>query len=431
MKWKFVGFCSRKLLAGRQRLLLTGAVVAAAAALTYTYFAVEYVLHAMVVGVADSTPHIRVFVPSGGSGSPGKLVHALSGINGVIRCDEGTVVEGDWHIVTRMIPENYDDRGEPHHAGIIPVQWTAYAFDNESYRPPTMLENVYSPGTRRQMEQRAADDPILVLDDMRERERRENWVIVNRHFSSLFPDSAGSFVDPFEVANPRTETDPVQCRIAGIIANSPFDIGLSGKRYMLYTRDNVIEKFVPSDERLAVVDLSLERRTDSEDLAKRIRGDHGLERVQTWQDVNGAALPFIGGIRLSTYSGMAAIAILAILGVAVAIVMTIEDRRRQLATLFAMGMNATELRLVFVVAGVRLVFMSSILGLLLAYCLARVSLPIWESVMENFFHPYRSALAYDIGALVCICLFMTVVAGTASWVASRSITTSDPVTYLR
>ncbi len=431
MKWNFVYFCSKKFLAGRLRWLLTGAVMAAAMALAYTYFAVEYVLYATIISVADSTPHIRVFVPSGSDYSSLSLVQELSDMNGVTRCDEGMVVEGNWHIVTRKMPENYSDRGEPHHADIIPVQWTSYAFNKGSYRPPTMLENVYSPGTRHQVEQRAEDDPILVLNDMRERERLENWVIVNRRFSSLFPDGAGSFVDPFEVTNPRTDTEHVQCRIAGIVANSPFDIGLSGRRYILYTCDNVMEKFTAVDERIAVVDLSLEHRTDAEALAKRIQTEYGLERVQTWQSVNGAALPFIDGIRLSTYSGMAAIATLAVIGVAVAIIMAIEDRRRQLATLFAMGMNAVELRLVFVLAGVRLVLIASILGLLLAYGLARASLPAWKSIMENFFHPNHSVLTYDPVVLAGICLIMAAVAGLASWFASRSITTDDPITYLR
>lgn len=246
------------------------------------------------------------------------------------------------------------------------------------------------------------------------------------------PPDASYFAHQFGIANPGLPGQtPVACRIAGVIANSPFDVGQTGGRNLFYASRELIEKLTRPEDRRTVVDVALKDRMDAEKVAGRVRATWGFDNVQTWMDANASALPFINGIRIAAYSGMAAIACLAIIGVGVAIVMTIEDRRRQLAILYAMGMDATELRFIFLLAGVKLVVVSSILGLLLAYGLATLSLPFWKNLVENFFHSYRAELVYSFPALVLMVALAALVAMAASWLASRAVTASDPITSLR
>ena len=433
MKWRFINFCSGKLLAGKQRLLLAGAVAVSAAALSYTYFAVEYVVNATVVSVADSSPHIRIRLPAGTATPPAALLAELAAEKGIVRCDAGIAAERDWHVVVRRNPAGADAEGGMHHANSVRMRWTGYAFDSDGYRPPCLLENVYDSSSRRRLERDPRDEPVRIVADTRESERRENWVIVNRHFTSLFPPDSGIFAHPFEVVDPGAEAagEPLVCRVAGVVANSPFDIGASGKKYVLFTRTDIVEAITRPEERAAVIDISLDDRMAARATAERIASRWESVDVETWMEANAAALPFIRGIRISVYSGMAAVAFLAILGVGVAIVMAVEDRKRQLATLFAMGMDATELRLIFLFAGAKLVLASSLLGLCLASALAFASLPHWRDMMENFFHPQRAELVFNAFSLAGICLLMTVTAMAVSWIASRAVTASDPVVSLR
>jgi ABC-type lipoprotein release transport system permease subunit len=283
------------------------------------------------------------------------------------------------------------------------------------------------------MERKPEDEPVRILDDMRERERRENWVIVNRHFASLFPYGSAPLAFPFEIANSRAAEPgaPVLCRAAGTIANSPFDIGLTDKRYLLYTRLDVLEKVARAESPVKVIDISLANRLDAKAAAEAIKAKWGFSDMETWMDVNAAALPFIAGIRISAYSGMVAIALLSILGMGIAITMTIEDRKRQLAILFAMGMNAVELRLIFLVAGVKLVFTASTAGIAAAYILALLSLPHWERMLESFFHPHQAGLAFSAASLVSMLFLLTLSSLATAWVASRMVTKYDPVVGLR
>ena len=425
----FTQFYSKKILTRRQSAVLYGSVIICLIAFTYTYFATEYIIAAMLGSIADTSPHIRIFVPS--QTEADAIVEKYK--TKALRIGTGIVVEKDFYVQSRKMATEIGKPGEIYFAGTKRIKFVGYPFNHESYRPPILLENVYSRANRELTMRRPQDEPIRIITDPDEKEQKENWAIVSKGITSIFPLGPSQFGDLFEVTTtmPQNTQKKIKLRTAGYLSDSPLALSSESTGNVIYTKLTLVDKLSSPEEQRIIVDISLRDRLTADVLAKRIIHDHPNVTVETWTKVNPIALPFLRGIRLSAYAGVSAIVLLSIIGISVLIRMLVMEKSKQLAILYAMGYNTLQLRLIFLYVGLRVAVISIISGGLIGYILARLSLPHWKGIVENFSGATSPCLIMSPSFLAKAALLTLVLCLLAAWFPTGTIVKSDPINNLR
>ena len=238
---KLVRAYSSKILSARQKVILFSSVSICVFAFSYTYLAVKYMQNAMIISVADTQPHIRLYLASNDD-SP-KILDFLRKKKGIARADAGVLVEGEFNVVSRHQPTQIGKKGEIHFTGSKKIRFVGYSFYPEEYRPPVFLENVYSKSNRELAERRPNDEPIRIITDQRENEKKENWCIISKNLTSIFPLGPSAFGDLFEVVsiNNMGEAKHISFRTAGYLNDSPLTINNSTLPCVIYTKRKILE----------------------------------------------------------------------------------------------------------------------------------------------------------------------------------------------
>ena len=295
------------------------------------------------------------------------------------------------------------------------------------------MENIYSRTNRELTQRRPKDEPVRIITDPDEKEQQENWVILSKGITTIFPLGPSQFGDLFELTTGEiTGTQKkIKMRSAGYLSDSPLVLSSETNSNIIYTKQSLVCKISSPDERKYIVDISLKNRMAADKLAKKILCDYPQVTTETWTQVNPIALPFLRGIRLSSYAGVAAIVLLSIIGVCVLIRMLVMEKSKQLAILYAMGYNTLQLRFIFLYIGLRVAIISIVTGGGVGYILAHLSLPHWKNIVENFSGSASSHLIFSPTYLWGAALLTLILCLLAAWFPTGSIVKSDPINNLR
>ena len=424
----FIYFYSKKILSGRQRIILYGSVIICIMAFCYTYLAIEYICTTMLNSIADMSPHIRVFVTSPDLAK--KIIDENKHI--AQRIGTGIVAEKNFYIQTRKLATEIGKPGEIFFTGIKKIKLVGYPFDNENYRPPVLLENTYSKANRDLAERRPADEPIRIITDPDEREQKENWVIISKDLTSIFPLGPSQFGDVFELLTTDSsgKQSCIHFRTAGYLSGDPITIS-SGGNNIIYAKNSLIEKITAPEDRRLVVDISLNDSLSADQISKDLLNRYPEITTETWIELNPAALPFLNGLRITALFGVSTIVLLSIIGISILIYMLILEKSKQIAILFAMGYNTTQLRFIFLYIGLRVAFYGVLIGGLGGYFLAQCSLPYWYDIVANFSSAVGHSLVFSFHTILGAVVITFVLCLVAAWLPTRSIVSSDPIVNLR
>ena len=424
----FTQFYSKKILSRRQSAVLYGSVIICIIAFTYTYFATEYIIAAMLGSIADTSPHIRIFVSS--QAEVDAIVEKYK--EKALRIGTGIVVEKNFYVQSRKMATEIGKPGEIFFAGAKRIKIVGYPFDHESYRPPILLENVYSRANRELSIRRPQDEPVRIITDPDAKEQQENWAIISKGITSIFPLGPSQFGDLFEITTTLPNIQKkIKLRSAGYLSDSPLALSSESAGNVVYTKMSLVRKIASPAEQQLIVDISLRDRLAADALANKILHDYPAVSIETWTKVNPIALPFLRGIRLSAYAGVSAIVLLSIIGISVLIRMLVMEKSKQLAILFAMGYDSLQLRLVFLYVGLRVAVISIISGGGIGYIFARLSLPYWNGIVANFSGATSPCLIISLSFLGGAALLILALCLLAAWFPTGTIVKSDPINNLR
>lgn len=427
---KFIRLYASKILSLRQKIILFGAVTCCVFATAGTYLVVEYFSHAMELSVADKQPHVRFFCGKNGDAEAMRVRDELRSHPKVARCDIGWFFGGDFYITSRRLPDSFEDeRGEIYFEGVRKTDITAYPFDSRDYEIPIFLENVYSQANKNAMREHPEDAPVAIITDPQE--DRFNYGIVNKSLTKIFPFGASTFANRFEIFGKDSsgELDEVPMLTAGYFMDSPLSVG--GETFKIFTRRKVLSRIVPQEQWETVVDCSLNDRDFAGTLKQEVTAKYPAIKAETWEETNPQAKPFLSGLRTMSYLGVCAILAVSVLGVALLIFMLVLEKSRQLAILYALGMDAVQLRSIFLLIGLRIGVFSCLAGIISAFLTVRFFLPRLTEIVRLFCQIQEEKLVFSWADTCVFCLSVIVFCAIASWLPTRRITQSDPAKYLR
>lgn len=427
---KFTKQYAAKVLSFRQKLILFGTVTLCVLVSVGTYLVVEYFSRAMEVSIADRQPHLRVFLSHTQSVVAEKIKEHLSGNSEVVRCDVGYFALNRFYIMTHHLPKSFQDlTGDVYFEGNREIEITAYRFGECGYFPPVLLENVYSKANRFRAQECPEDAPIAIMSDPEEKGR--NYGIVNKSLTRIFPNGPSLFANRFNLVVPvrEGEVEKVSLLTAGYVTDSPLSIG--GEIFKIFTTPETLRKVVPESEWNMVVDCSIKNRFEVESLKQELLQNYTTEKVETWMDVNPTAKDFLLGIKSSSYIGVCAILLISIAGVSVLISMLIEEKSKQLAILYALGMSTIQLRSIFIWTGLKVATFACVFGVSSAWGIVRFFLPELTNIVRQFCQIQEETLVFCWYDLTTFIVMVFVLCLVASWLPTRRITKAAPVKYLR
>ena len=423
-------FYSKRVLSLRQKVILFGSVSICFCAFIYTYFACEFLCHSMLVSIADLSPHIRIHITNQNVSDVEAILGALSNDTRVSRVDKGVLAIKNIYIETPKPIETLGQKPETFFSGYKKVCFVAYSFDNDEYRPPIMLENVYSSVNRQKTIDSPKDEPIRIISDQSPEEQRINWAIISNNLTSVIHNGPIAFGDTIQMTCQETGKS-ISLTTAGYLSNNPLQVVSDSSYCMVILRKSSLEQLVTRKDCTDIIDISVKDRRAADVFAQDIRRKYKLENVETWMDKNASAISFLSGIKTTAYSGMTAIVLLSIIGINVILSMLVIDKSKQLAILYAIGQNTFQLRCIFLRIGLLIGFRAIIIGGTVGILLSILSMKSWRSIVDNFCHTLNTNLVYSPLFIGLSAVFLLVLCCLASWLPSRRIVSSDPINTIR
>ncbi len=427
---KLAKLYSSKILSLRQKLILFGSVTLCVFVTVATYLVVEYFTQAMLVAIADKQAHLRVFLLGDDIQKTNEIVSYLRRNTNVIRCDYGYFYSGDFYVTSHKPPTDFEKRyGEIYFEGFRKINITAYRFDEVGYVPPILLENVYSETNRKVALDSPTDAPIAIVSDPEE--ARKNYGIVNKSLTKIFPTGPNAFANPYEikVKDEQGGYKEVPMLTAGYVMDSPLSV--VEEPFKIFTRPCVLEQIVPRGEWRVVVDCSVADRQNMTSLEKDVFQICSPEKIQTWRDENPQAEAFLSGLKVCSYFGVCAILAISVVGVGMLISMLIEEKFRQLSILYAIGMDSSQIRTIFLWIGVKVALFACVVGTLSAWLVVSYFLPRLTEIVRIFCQVQAEQLVFKWNDGVVFWCAVVLFCFIVSWLPTRRITMSDPVKYLR
>lgn len=428
----FVFSYAGRLLKTRQKLMLWGIVSCCSLAFTYTYLAAYYMHHAMLRSLSDRTPHIRIFAPD--NEQKAALFRFLSSSNSVIHFDSGLYVSKTVSIVSRKLPTEWGKEGELIYTGSKRIVLVGYRFDNASYIPPVLFDNVYTVATHSQKKSDIKYDPIVILNDLRENERCLDWGILSKNVTDIFAfgDNAKD-CSKFEVFTNGYDGKEHKFFIyrAGSIINSPLSINSSDAPFTVYTKSDSVIKMSTPEERVDIIDIVIKNRNQANKFARRLSQQFNLTHIETWLDWNKEEIPFVNSIKSLSILGISVIVLLSFIGIGVLTYMLVIDKTKQLAIVYAMGLDLVKIRFIFLFAVLRVSVVAVVSGIIGGITIAYLSIPKWNNIINNFIPSSSHRLVFSSLELtvyiLCLISFLFLV----SWLPTKSIVKSSPIDNLR
>ena len=418
---------SSKLLSVRQKIILFSSVSVCVLAFAYTYFAVMFMQKAMMISVADYQPHIRLYLSTANDAIP--IVRFLRDKKEVARADDGVLIEDDFVVISRPQLRQIGKEDKIFFSGSKHIIFVGYSFQSENYRPPVLLENVYSRICRDTALRHPDREPIRNIIDVKD----ENYCIISKNLTPIFDLVASAYGDLFEVASKDKagKIKHVFFRTAGYINDSPLTINNATLPSTIYTKRGILEHNFADYAMTPIVDIALKDRGAVGRFSREIQRTFHVRKVETWMDKNPTAIPFLDGIKTIAFAGVCAITLLSVIGLGILISILVVEKTKQLAILYAMGCDALELRCLFLWIGIRCAFISLCVGGGLGFLLSRASIPFWNRIIENFCYMPHAELACSWFDIILFSLAIISSCLIAAWLPTRQIVKSDPINNLR
>ncbi len=426
----FLSLYAKRLLSRRQKIILYGAMCVCVIVFVYTYLATEYVSNILLISMADASPHVRIILAEDTDGK--SILNAITRDSEVTSADMGILAECECLIITREREEKIGEEGKIYYRGKQNVQIIGYPFDFHGYRPPINLANVYSSINRDRLKRSPEDDPCLIITDPKEDEQL-NWVILNRKGMDFMPDGP---TKPFRSScmeiYPKNSKYKATISYSGFFLNNPLSV----------TRQESIPLQIIAKESTArkiggevvnwfpVIDVSLKHRFNADKFAKKAENDYKL-KAQSWIELNETSIPFLRGIRIIAFIGIASILILSAIGIGTLLSLLLQEKTRQFAIIQAIGINVVTLRMILVKICLKASVISLSLGGVTGFLLACLSLPSWENLMKNFCTQTSVHLFFTPWHLYLYSGLFVAVSFITAWLPSRQIAYSDPIKHLR
>ena len=161
--------------------------------------------------------------------------------------------------------------------------------------------------------------------------------------------------------SPRTK----RFKVAGI-----FEVGLgsSDSRLAFITEADAV-RFFRLDDMFDRLDIRLADATKASDVAKTIRGSTNFP-VRDWTDLHGGLFQALRTEKFLMFVLLAIAAVIALFNVVSVLIVSVDEKRKDVKILFSMGLTPASIVGVFLVQGVITGMIGVVLGILLGYFLA-------------------------------------------------------------
>lgn len=433
-------FYSSKILSLRQKVILFVSMSLCFCLLIYTYLLCEYFFDSMIASVADSSPHIRIFLNNNSSIDDLKILHELQKESKVLRADTGYFINKNVKLkiiqksisvsVDNDIISNFEDFTQ-NNDGITRTEYVlsdqninfiAYSFENKNYLPPILIENVSIYGK----------NPYMLDEEYRN--CRKNPCIVTAYPApeELFGITSGHD-NNFTIYSSSTNTSFELCT-AGFLYSNPFIFDYTPHiSSIILSKDSFLQlmKLFPNDSYDNVIDISLKNRQDAQNFAQKLNTKYNFKKIETWIESNKTVIPFLKSIKFIIYISIFSIILLTIIGIYILINMHIIEKSKQLAILYALGQSTFQLRLIFLLIGIKISVASIIFGSIICFLLTKCSISSWIEITNLFCNAQNVNFQHSIMPISCFSLGLIILCSLACWLPTQNIVKSNPINTIR
>jgi lipoprotein-releasing system permease protein len=256
---------------------------------------------------------------------------------------------------------------------------------------------------------------------LRDLERRPDGIIISRPLADRLNAKIG---DTLIVSSPAGVLQRMRVlaliqpdALTGFYAGDNTAYGLLRTAQVLFARPNVVNQ----------VQIKVPNPDDARAIAARLEGRWGYT-WESWQERSEDILNLLIVRTVSTYVVVSAILLVASFGIYTAVSTSVNDKRRDIAILRAMGFSRADVQLIFLLEGLAVALAGALLGFMLGTALmefvgnARLKLSNQEITLPLD----RGAAQYAIAGSVSL-----ISALVAAWLPARRAAQVDPVDILR
>jgi lipoprotein-releasing system permease protein len=205
--------------------------------------------------------------------------------------------------------------------------------------------------------------------------------------------------------------------ITGFYAGDSTAYGLLRTAQVLFARPNVVNQ----------VHVKLADPNAADAVAARLESRWGY-KWESWQERSRDLLSLLVARTIITYAVVSAVLLVATFGIYTGVSTSVNDKRRDIAILRAMGFTQTDIQTIFVLEGVAVGLAGAAGGFLLGSALleALANAPITLNGQTAYLPVDRSLAQYAIAGGVCLGAALI-----AAWLPARQAGQVDPVDILR
>jgi lipoprotein-releasing system permease protein len=252
-------------------------------------------------------------------------------------------------------------------------------------------------------------------------ERRPDGIIISRPLAQRLGANLG---DTLVVSSPAGVLQRMRIlalvepdALTGFYAGDNTAYGLLRTAQVLFARPNVVNQ----------VHIKLADPNTAEAVAARLESHWGYT-WESWQERSRDILSLLVARTIITYAVVSAVLLVATFGVYTGVSTSVNDKRRDIAILRAMGFTQSDIQGIFVMEGMAVGVVGAAGGFLLGSALLELlaNAPITLNGQTAYLPVDRSLAQYAIAGGVCL-----VAALIAAWLPSRKAAHVDPVDILR
>ena len=175
------------------------------------------------------------------------------------------------------------------------------------------------------------------------------------------------------VVSPQGELTPIgprpairRFKVAGIFETGFFDVDSKWS----FTAINPVQRMLSIDDSINEIDINVDDLNRADEIAKSIEATAGPDyTTTTWKERNKQLLGALRMERIVTIITIGLIELIAALNIFITLVMMVMEKYRDIAVLMSMGARRSQVRWIFMLQGVLIGIVGSILGLAAGYTL--------------------------------------------------------------
>lgn len=205
--------------------------------------------------------------------------------------------------------------------------------------------------------------------------------------------------------------------LAGFYAGDNTAYGLLRTAQVLFARPNIVNQ----------VHIKLGDPNAAEEQAERFEARWGYT-WQSWQERSRDILGLLVARTIVTYAIVSAVLLVATFGVYTGVSNSVNDKRRDIAILRAMGFSQSDVQTIFVLQGMAVGVVGAMGGFVIGFAMIEslANAPIKLNDQTMYLPLDRSALQYALAGGACLLSALV-----AAWLPARKAGQVDPVDILR